>query len=130
MHRVITGPGGFRDFERHEMAVQFADRDVSIADWVLSCLANPGCEGATGVLAAIQRHRADAASTVTPCCESYSNDTTSARSTTERPGETWVLICGVGGFVCNHPSPGRPDGICGMPTESEPCPYHGTGEPE
>ncbi|GLZ15647.1 hypothetical protein Acsp04_58820 [Actinomadura sp. NBRC 104425] len=29
-----------------------------------------------------------------------------------------------GGYVCGAPDEG-PDGICGMPVESEPCPYHG-----
>lgn len=42
--------------------------------------------------------------------------------------ERWVIINGVGGYVCAAPAPGCPDGICGMPTESEPCPEHG-GQP-
>lgn len=39
--------------------------------------------------------------------------------------DRWVIIDGVGGYVCAAPTPGYPDGICGMPTESEPCPEHG-----
>jgi hypothetical protein len=36
----------------------------------------------------------------------------------------WSDACAPGGMVCAVPSPSRPDGICGMPVESEPC-----GEP-
>lgn len=38
--------------------------------------------------------------------------------------ETWVVIGLVGGWVCAEPDPAFPDGICGMPVESEPCNVH------
>lgn len=38
--------------------------------------------------------------------------------------EAWIVIAGVGGFVCAEPEPDLPDGICGMPVESEPCTIH------
>jgi hypothetical protein len=36
----------------------------------------------------------------------------------------WVIITGVGGYVCAVPDERYADGICGMPVEDEPCPYH------
>ena len=39
--------------------------------------------------------------------------------------EVWSDACAPGGYVCATPDPDRPDGICGMPVESEPCPDHG-----
>lgn len=36
----------------------------------------------------------------------------------------WVVISGVGGYVCAAPESSRTGGICGMPVESEPCPTH------
>jgi len=41
------------------------------------------------------------------------------------PKESWIVYMGVGGYVCAYPDPQGPDGICGMPTESEPCDQHG-----
>lgn len=38
--------------------------------------------------------------------------------------ETWSDAVPPGGYVCAVPDPGKPDGICGMPTESEPCTLH------
>jgi len=38
--------------------------------------------------------------------------------------EAWVVIDHVGGYVCAEPAPALPDGICGMPVESEPCNIH------
>jgi hypothetical protein len=43
-------------------------------------------------------------------------------------GAVWSDACAPGGYVCGHPAPGMPDGICGWPVESEPCPEHGPGE--
>lgn len=40
------------------------------------------------------------------------------------PREVWVVIDGMGGYVCGESMPDMPDGICGMPTESEPCSIH------
>lgn len=37
---------------------------------------------------------------------------------------------GVGGYVCAVPTPGGPDGICGMPTETDPCPVHARDQEE
>ncbi|MGW3369752.1 hypothetical protein ACWDOR_43270 [Streptosporangium canum] len=41
------------------------------------------------------------------------------------PLEKWVVYMEVGGYVCAAPMATGPDGICGMPTETEPCPEHG-----
>lgn len=38
--------------------------------------------------------------------------------------EAWVVLAGMGGYVCAEPDPALPDGICGMPVESEPCHIH------
>lgn len=38
--------------------------------------------------------------------------------------ERWVVYMGVGGYVCAAPDSNGPDGICGMPVESEPCARH------
>lgn len=35
--------------------------------------------------------------------------------------EAWVIVCGVGGWVCGEPDLPGVDSICGMPVESEPC---------
>jgi hypothetical protein len=39
--------------------------------------------------------------------------------------EVWSDAIPPGGYVCAVPQPGNPDGICGYPVESEPCPIHG-----
>lgn len=38
--------------------------------------------------------------------------------------EVWSDACAPGGYVCAVPDPDRPDGICGMPVEDEPCAAH------
>lgn len=38
--------------------------------------------------------------------------------------ETWIVVCGMPGVVCAEPDPSGPDGVCGMPVESEPCSIH------
>lgn len=38
--------------------------------------------------------------------------------------EAWIVVDLVGGYVCAETAPGLPDGICGMPVESEPCHIH------
>jgi hypothetical protein len=38
--------------------------------------------------------------------------------------EAWIVIAGIGGYVCAEPDAGKPDGMCGMPVESEPCDIH------
>ena len=43
--KIINGVGGLHDYEYHEMATPNYDRDVSVAIWVIKCLANPKCEG-------------------------------------------------------------------------------------
>lgn len=40
------------------------------------------------------------------------------------PPTTWSDAVAPGGQVCAVRIPGRPNGICGMPVESEPCPEH------
>lgn len=42
--------------------------------------------------------------------------------------EVWSPACAPGGYVCGHPDPDRPDGICGVPVETVPCEYHGGDE--
>lgn len=49
---------------------------------------------------------------------------TGAKPNAGRP-ERCIIVQGIGGYVCAMPDPDRPDGICGMPTESEPCDQHG-----
>jgi hypothetical protein len=39
--------------------------------------------------------------------------------------EAWSDAVPPGGYVCAVPKPSHPDGICGMPVESEPCNLHG-----
>lgn len=41
-----------------------------------------------------------------------------------RRREKWIVLAGVGGYICAEPDPNKPDGICGMPVESEPCTIH------
>lgn len=38
--------------------------------------------------------------------------------------KAWQAINEVGGWVCAEPDQARPDGMCGMPVESEPCNIH------
>jgi hypothetical protein len=38
--------------------------------------------------------------------------------------EAWVIVCGVGGWVCAEPDLTSFDGLCNMPVESEPCGIH------
>lgn len=42
--------------------------------------------------------------------------------------EFWSSACVPGGWVCGAIDPQRPDGVCGMPVESEPCPEHSSTE--
>lgn len=44
--------------------------------------------------------------------------------------EAWIVIAGIGGYVCAEPDAEQPDGICGMPVESEPCDIHHPGAVE
>jgi len=55
--KIITGCGGLHDFEYHEMAIPNYDRDVTVAIWVLKCLANPLCEGSDEAIQAIIEKR-------------------------------------------------------------------------
>ena len=48
---IISGTGGLHSYERHEVAFIPDDRrDMAVANWVIRCLANPGCEGSEFVL--------------------------------------------------------------------------------
>lgn len=38
--------------------------------------------------------------------------------------EAWIVLHGMDGWVCAEPDPTLPDGICGMPVETEPCTEH------
>lgn len=49
---------------------------------------------------------------------------------TAKPPTVWSDAVAPGGEVCAVPVPGLPDGICGTPTESEPCPEHTETAPE
>jgi len=55
--KIITGVGGLHDFEYHEMATPNYDRDVTVAIWVMKCLANPLCEGSDEAIQAILEKR-------------------------------------------------------------------------
>ena len=54
---VICGPGGYHDFQDHELAVEHAPHDVCVAAWVIRCLANPACPGSAEVLSEILARR-------------------------------------------------------------------------
>ena len=58
--RIIKGTGGFETWESREFVVH-KDRDISIAEFVIRCLANPACEDSGVVLNAIieKRNSAD-----------------------------------------------------------------------
>ena len=55
--KIINGVGGLHDYEYHEMATPNYDRDVSVAIWVIKCLANPKCEGSQDAIQAIIERR-------------------------------------------------------------------------
>ena len=55
--KIINGVGGLHDFEYYEMASPNYDRDVSVAIWVIKCLANPKCEGSEEAVQAIIERR-------------------------------------------------------------------------
>jgi len=57
--KIITGVGGLHDFEYHEMATPNYDRDVTVAIWVIKCLANPLCEGSDEAIKAIIEKRSE-----------------------------------------------------------------------
>jgi hypothetical protein len=42
----------------------------------------------------------------------------------ENPPTVWSDAVAPGGMVCAVPIPGKPEGVCGMPVESEPCTEH------
>ncbi len=53
---LVHGIGGLDDFERYELPA-WSDRDVAIVEFVLRSLANPRCQDADRVLAAIHERR-------------------------------------------------------------------------
>lgn len=55
--KIITGTGGFQTWENRECVVHHQDRDISIADWVIRCLANPNNKEAEEVLQSIIQQR-------------------------------------------------------------------------
>lgn len=54
---IIDGTGGFKNCEKYELMVHHINREVSIAGWVIRCLANPECEGSQKVLDSILEQR-------------------------------------------------------------------------
>ena len=38
--------------------------------------------------------------------------------------EAWIVLGGIGGYICAEPDVRFPSGICGMSVESEPCSEH------
>lgn len=38
--------------------------------------------------------------------------------------EAWIVVAGIGGWVCAEPGPGLPGELCGIPVEDEPCSLH------
>jgi hypothetical protein len=58
VHEIIDGVGGMNNFERYEWAIWHVPEREAAAIWAIRCLANPKCEGADKVLAAIAERRA------------------------------------------------------------------------
>lgn len=58
IQQIIDGPGGFHDYERHEMPIETVPHDEAVAAWVIRCLGNQNCVGSDNVLDAITDHRA------------------------------------------------------------------------
>ncbi|MFI6228577.1 hypothetical protein ACIBCR_14850 [Micromonospora echinospora] len=58
-----------------------------------------------------------------PCCGAISEAHAEKCPEADLP-VTFDASVPPGGFVCAVPVPDRPDGICGMPVESEPCSDH------
>lgn len=61
--------------------------------------------------------------------EALSGDDSESDLNAGRP-VLWSSAVAPGGTVCAVPDPACPDGICGMPVESEPCDRHGAVQPE
>lgn len=55
--RIIDGPTGFKVWEDREGVLHHVSREVSIALFVVRCLANVNCDGSEQVLNAIMRRR-------------------------------------------------------------------------
>lgn len=127
------------DVTDHAMRVMSVTRDAGIAAgaWMDS-----ESDAATHSPADVADALADVAVTALVAIESLSCDLKSAEAlaraagralaalpTLAEPREKWLVIDGVGGYVCAEPVADNPDGICGMPVESEPCtvPGHGPG---
>lgn len=47
----------------------------------------------------------------------------------DRTPMVWVSDIPPGGWVCAVADPDGPDGLCGEPVESEPCPLHAAPGP-
>lgn len=54
--RVLGDGGGLRSYQKHERGGE-RPSNQRIAEWVIRCLANPGCEGSEAVLLAILEQR-------------------------------------------------------------------------
>ena len=58
--RIIEGPQGMNDFQRHEMVSWNESDRVAAARWAINCLANPRCSGSDSMLHAILERRKNA----------------------------------------------------------------------
>lgn len=55
--KIILGVGGLHDMIEHELAIPNYDPNVSIAIFVIKCLANPKSEGSKEILDLIIERR-------------------------------------------------------------------------
>ena len=59
--RIITSPGGFREYVKREIPDFAEPREVEIAKWVVRCLGNLDNEGSAQVIEAILERRTEQA---------------------------------------------------------------------
>jgi len=57
IHDIVTGVGGFFDYEKYEWPIYNCTREEFIAAFVIRCLANPNCEGSNEILQEIVERR-------------------------------------------------------------------------
>lgn len=55
--RCVEGPAGLLDYEKYEWALRNESDEITAANWIIRCLANPICKDSEKVLEAIQEHR-------------------------------------------------------------------------
>ena len=55
--KIINGAGGYKAFQKYELAVENYEHDICVSIWILRCLANPECDGSEEVIDAILKVR-------------------------------------------------------------------------